>query len=109
MICMIYSSKRQILLFYNSNGIAAKEKQLSVLNSQLKEMQERDIEIHTYDVSNTAAAKQWKVSSKTPFTFILVGKDGGEKMRTDTVVSTAQLFAIIDAMPMRKNEMKKKQ
>jgi hypothetical protein len=35
-----------------------------------------------------------------------VGKDGGEKLRSDTVVSPEQLFSIIDAMPMRKDEMK---
>ena len=103
---MIYPGKRQVLLFYNSNGVVAKEEQLALLNNQLKGVQERDIEIYTYEVSD-AKAKQWKVAASAAFTFILVGKDGGEKLRTDTVVGTAQLFAIIDAMPMRKAEMKK--
>lgn len=106
---MIYPGKRQVLLFYNANGTAAKEQQLALFNSCVKDMEERNIEIHTYNVSNAAEAKQWKVAAGAPFTFILVGKDGGEKMRVDTVVSTAQLFAIIDAMPMRKAEMKKDQ
>lgn len=38
------------------------------------------------------------------FTVILIGKDGGEKMRVSQPISAGALFATIDAMPMRKNE-----
>ena len=40
------------------------------------------------------------------FAVILVGKDGGEKLRTDEVLSPIRLFATIDAMPMRRREMR---
>ena len=103
---MLYPGKRQVLLFYNNNGIATKEKQLTLLNNEKQGVEERDIEIRTYDVSNAKEAHHWKVPASASFTFILVGKDGGEKLRIDTVVSTTQLFAVIDAMPMRKEEMK---
>ena len=40
------------------------------------------------------------------FTFILVGKDGSVKLRrVGEVVSSQELFQLIDSMPMRKAEM----
>ena len=42
------------------------------------------------------------------FTVILVGKDGGEKYRAERVVDPDELFALIDTMPMRRREMRKK-
>lgn len=45
--------------------------------------------------------------SKTDFTIILRGKDGGEKLRrTSEVLSSEELFSVIDAMPMRQREMR---
>jgi hypothetical protein len=41
------------------------------------------------------------------FTAILIGKDGGEKMRKESFLDLKEIFAIIDAMPMRQQEMKK--
>lgn len=40
------------------------------------------------------------------FTVILVGKDGGEKFRSGEPVSARDLFGRIDAMPMRRREMR---
>jgi hypothetical protein len=42
------------------------------------------------------------------FMVILIGKDGREKHRQNTPVTSAELFSMIDAMPMRKAEMRKK-
>jgi hypothetical protein len=39
------------------------------------------------------------------FTVILVGKDGGEKFRTHNPVTIDRLNALIDAMPMRQQEV----
>jgi hypothetical protein len=39
--------------------------------------------------------------STTGFTAILIGKDGGEKLRSATPISAAVLEDTIDAMPMR--------
>lgn len=39
------------------------------------------------------------------FTFILLGKDGGEKIRQHQPLSGKELFDLIDAMPMRQQEM----
>ena len=42
------------------------------------------------------------------FTVILVGKDGGVKLRQNPEVKLKDIFALIDAMPMRQQEMRQK-
>lgn len=42
------------------------------------------------------------------FTVVLVGKDGSVKFKSDLPINTEKLFATIDAMPMRQDEMKRK-
>ena len=42
------------------------------------------------------------------FTLILVGKDGGVKLKRSDQTSLAEIFALIDSMPMRKKEMRQK-
>lgn len=42
------------------------------------------------------------------FTVVLLGKDGGEKLRVHTPVSYEILHQTIDAMPMRQQEMQRK-
>jgi hypothetical protein len=42
------------------------------------------------------------------FEVILIGKDGTVKLRSKAAVSTSALFQLIDAMPMRQEEMREK-
>jgi len=42
------------------------------------------------------------------FEAVLVGKDGREKLRQSTPLSLAALYALIDAMPMRKAEQRRR-
>ena len=51
--------------------------------------------------------KKFSVSSGT-FTMILVGKDGGVKMKEESLVDLSDVFSLIDAMPMRRIEMKER-
>jgi hypothetical protein len=39
------------------------------------------------------------------FRVVLIGKDGDVKLRQEEPISMADLFALIDAMPMRKQEI----
>lgn len=41
---------------------------------------------------------------KGSFKVVLVGKDGGIKLRGGTVVSNADMFDFIDRMPMKRSE-----
>lgn len=52
--------------------------------------------------------KQFGVAPKD-FAVILVGKDGTEKQREQSPVAPTMLFRVIDAMPMRKQEMRSQQ
>ena len=52
--------------------------------------------------SDPAATIRRKYRLPSTFTAILIGKDGGEKMRSATPFPAAALEATIDAMPMRK-------
>jgi hypothetical protein len=60
------------------------------------------------DLGEGAAAFLRRTFAVEPesYTVILVGKDGGEKMRRTAVVPVAEIFGIIDAMPMRQAEMR---
>ncbi|NBB90320.1 MAG: DUF4174 domain-containing protein [Spirochaetes bacterium] len=40
------------------------------------------------------------------YAVLLIGKDGGVKLRSAEPVSTAALFSLIDSMPMRRREMR---
>ncbi|BBY50463.1 hypothetical protein MARA_39310 [Mycolicibacterium arabiense] len=40
------------------------------------------------------------------FTALLIGKDGGEKLRVDEVPDLSTIYAVIDGMPMRRGEMR---
>ncbi len=53
-------------------------------------------------VSDPAAALRRKYHLPITFTAILIGKDGGEKLRSAKPFPAAALEATIDAMPMRK-------
>lgn len=56
-----------------------------------------------------ASTRQFKALKKTDKTceIILIGLDGGVKLRRDTFISAQQLFDVIDAMPMRASELRK--
>jgi len=51
---------------------------------------------------DTAASIRRRYRLPATFTAILVGKDGGEKLRSAKPFAAAALEATIDAMPMRK-------
>ncbi len=55
-----------------------------------------------------AAARRRFHVRPNDFTVILIGKDGGEKLRSHQPVSLDILRSTIDAMPMRQEEMRSK-
>ena len=42
------------------------------------------------------------------FTVLLIGKDGGVKLRREGGVKLGEIFSLIDSMPMRQREMREK-
>jgi len=107
MMLFLTDQPRRVLLFYKNDNKEVWNKQFAELDANRAGVKERDITIESYEFSkNPEQWKKWKVDSSKSFTFILIGRDGGEKHRSDKVVSHQELFGKIDAMPMRKSEVK---
>lgn len=104
-------SPRRVLLFYTNSGLEKQKAQSVILEAHRKDIVERDIKVQSFSYArkNVAEWKKWNIDTTSAFTFLLVGRDGGEKLRSGEVVSAEKLFGLIDAMPMRKNEVERGQ
>jgi len=107
MMISMADQPRKVLLFYNDGGKGKWKAQQQVLEAARKDVNERDINVVSIPFSSQNADewKKWEIDGSEAFTFILVGRDGGEKLRSNEVVKIGKLFGLIDSMPMRKREM----
>ena len=96
------------------------KRQDQLLMKGRKGMKERDLVIYrlysdhwlnpdNHRISEEQAKAMYRAFDIDPDTFsvLLIGKDGGIKMRRDDIVSTREFFQLIDSMPMRQQEMRK--
>ena len=97
---------RQLLIFDNDTSLSLVQQQMQLLNQEVMAIKERDIQIKIVDKDNPLYKKY--NAKPALFTVLLIGKDGGEKYRTNTLLEPKQLFALVDAMPLRKDEMRSK-
>ena len=100
-------SFREIIIFAYADDDQSLIKQLEILNSDPKGLAERDLKISVkiWAKHKGITHQKFKIS-KNQYAFILIGKDGGEKFRSFTIVTKQKLYSIIDALPMRRYEMK---
>ena len=96
------------------------KRQDQLLTKGKKGMKERDLiiyrlyEDHWLDPESEllsedqadAIFKEYSIPKGT-FSVLLIGKDGGVKMRKDDIVSTREVFQLIDSMPMRQQETRR--
>lgn len=71
-------------------------------------LRERDVVVQ--DIAPEVARRERPelgVRSQTAFEVLLVGKDGGVKLRRAKPVETSEITALIDTMPMRQNEVRR--
>lgn len=110
---------RIVLLFSDSDSNPDLEVQTRELLSDKEGLEQRDLKI--FKISHGESAidlltqdtlrmkhnlrSKYKVDD-AGFYVVLIGKDGSVKFRDSNFVSKEKLFAIIDAMPMRKAEMR---
>lgn len=99
------NDERTIFLFNSIHFADLNHEQLQIFNDAGKGMRDRDLEIVQIATGDERYNK-FEADSKT-FTVILIGKDGTEKYRTHDVLLAENLFSLIDAMPLRQEEMKK--
>jgi len=100
------SNERLLFIFGKGENEILVQQQVRLLDSVREEIKERSLAITVVPESSALIGK-YQVK-RGEFVVILVGKDGTEKYRTNNLLQPARLFAIIDAMPMRKEEIRKK-
>lgn len=109
-ILVIYSNESSNLLtsqkqYYADGKTDYEERDLTVFvltDETLNYIDNSATSIDATDVRNFL-----NISEKDTFNVSLIGKDGGIKLQQNTLLTNKKLFATIDAMPMRKREMRK--
>ncbi|QEN16863.1 DUF4174 domain-containing protein [Mycobacterium sp. ELW1] len=61
---------------------------------------------HPVDAEQSRQLRAQFAVDTNAFKVVLIGKDGGEKMRVTDVPDLQQIYAVIDGMPMRGNEIR---
>jgi hypothetical protein len=111
-----YKWKNRLLLVFAAPG-EEYEEQLRLLEGLEPEFEERDLllgllheagELDGTPVPPEDTMQLRQKFSVEPYSFatILVGKDGGEKFRSNAPAPAEEVFRRIDAMPMRRREMR---
>lgn len=68
---------------------------------------ERDVHIKLV-AAGSGLYKRYDVPVNEAMTIVLIGRDGGEKYRSNTLTTPLHFFTLIDGMPMRRAEMRNK-
>ncbi len=101
--------KRYILLFADKKENPLLVKQQKALDEQKVAVAERDLVVKIIILSAETETQFSKYSvKKTGFTMLLIGKDGGVKLTSKTFKTPQEIFSLIDGMPMRQSEMRKR-
>lgn len=91
------------ILVFSAEGDPRLDDQIARLEASEAALLERD----TIVIVDTEEASPLRARFEPgPFTVILVGKDGTEKLRENRVVGPDEIAALIDTMPMRRREMR---
>jgi hypothetical protein len=112
---------RLLLVFAPHNSHPTLSDLKNDISAQREEILERDLIVfEIYEIGPSyedktridpqkadAARRDFRVPSGS-LTVILIGKDGGVKLRRDEPVDLRDIFLLIDAMPMRQEEMRRK-
>lgn len=105
--------KNRVVVLYCPNASEAEFKlQKKWLSEVGKDFMERDLQVIDCVESSLSSEDALHLQSRfnykpNHFCFWLIGKDGEIKLVSDKPVRPAQLFGLIDTMPMRRNEIKK--
>jgi hypothetical protein len=99
--------------FIKDEASQAKERDL-ILIPVLAKWTSNDRDLRKENPSFTSDAEQMNLRSRykiqpKDFSAILLGKDGGEKLRSRVPVTMVKLRELIDSMPMRQQEVRQRQ
>jgi hypothetical protein len=114
-----YRWKNRVLVLFAGTSDAQVDEQRRILMPHEDGLADRDMVIFAVvedgilpvygqaPAAGEAAAlrAEFGVQPGSPFTALLVGKDGGAKLTAAAPIPPQKLFATIDAMPMRRGEI----
>lgn len=95
---------RPVVIFAPSEKDARYQQQIAMLKANPSGLAERDIIVLTDNAPNQSGQLRSQLKPKG-FEVVLVGKDGGMKLRETTPISSEALLSTIDQMPMRKAKL----
>ena len=98
-----FTNYRMVLIFGNNTTLV--QRQLALLQKDSSGLAERDLIVKQVKPGDYLY-ESYQIKPDEPFTVILIGKDGGEKYRSNSILTANRLFAMVDAMPMRQSEMR---
>ena len=109
---------RLLLLFAPNQSDSQLEKQIKTLRQSACDVNDRDMLVIQFVKGPNALTLNGRIlpfdenkirtayrTDDNNFTVILIGKDGGEKMRSQEIIAVHDIFDEIDTMPMRQDEM----
>ena len=101
--------RNRVLVVSAPSANGAVEEQRRIYRSAATGMSERQIVlVEALDDSKRAKQVRAKISADGKrFQAFLIGKDGHTALSSDKPISAEYLFAKIDAMPMRRDEMRR--
>lgn len=108
---------RRVLLIYGRNDGTGRQQQLLKQQQELAEqrarVQERDLDVLVLTASEMSEsdrafliAAPFRLVPDADYMAWLIGKDGGVKQTYTKPAPINDIFALIDGMPMRRQEMK---
>ena len=109
--------KRVLVVFSPTRDDVQLKAQMDVILAQAAALEERDFVVWVL-VANQSVMVDGEAKphlftrpfyghfgvKESEFMVLMVGKDGGEKLRKTEAVGADELLALVDAMPMRKRE-----
>ena len=97
--------KRPIVVLADSPEDPRFMEQMRLLNKRLPELEDRDVVVIT-DTDPFAETKLRQKLRPRGFMLVLIGKDGGIKLRKPFPWNVREISRVIDKMPMRRQEMR---
>jgi hypothetical protein len=100
---------KRVLVVVAPAGDAAADAQRRIYQSNAKGMSERAIVLVEVrdDTARSRQIRAWLSTDGKRFRVFLIGKDGHTTLSSDKPFPADELFARVDAMPMRQDEMRR--
>ncbi|MEM9434854.1 MAG: DUF4174 domain-containing protein [Pseudomonadota bacterium] len=99
--------KRPIVVFADADADPRYREQMELLTARLDALAERDVIVLTDTDPEAEAAIRTQLRPRG-FMLVLIGKDGGVKLRKPAPWDVRELSRVIDKMPMRQQELRDK-